>query len=240
MTLPTQQFLQKKVDQINGLLNHNWTSEEIKARMAKRIEMKKRFDPSEREYIAQRVDEAVANGNHELATKLQNELDRLGTQRLAFRTSLGRAKPSPSTNSSEQDWLAERNREARRQNTEEVRKAQIREKAKVREMERALERGEAVPEDLSRRLRTKAKFVHDANETPLKPPRTGSTGSSPPGNATATPKPPAAKPQMAAHVARLQEKQYEQNKNKGVPKVHKPLVDDDVIGALDLDIDVEI
>ncbi|KAJ6440523.1 RNA polymerase II transcription elongation factor Rtf1p [Purpureocillium lavendulum] len=237
ITLPTLQPLLDKVDAINVLLKHDWTSEQIKARVAKRNELKRRFDPAERERVARMLDEAVSRGDEGEAERLQNELDQLSKQRLAFKTSLGPSKlTDTSAVSSEQDWLAERNRENRRMNAELVRKAQLKEKAKTREVQRALSRGEAVIDDPSRRLRTKAKFVHDVNETPQKPSQNGSAASTP-ANGT-TPKVSATMPQMATHMAKLQEKKYEEN--KGLPTIHKPLVDDDIIGALDLDIDVEI
>ncbi|KND86669.1 RNA polymerase-associated protein [Tolypocladium ophioglossoides CBS 100239] len=237
ITLPTKQFLLNRIDEINGLIKHNWTSEEIKARLARRNELKKRFDPAERERVAGLLDAAVSRGDERKAEKLQEELDKLSSQRLAFRTSLGPSKSIDAPKaSSEQDRLAERNRENRRMNAELVRKAQLKEKAKSREIEMALKRGEQVPDDPSRRLRTKAKFVHDVNDTPQKLSQNGSAESTP---ANGTPKVGAAKPQqMATHLAKLQEKNYEDS--KGMPTIHKPLMDDDVIGALDLDIDVEI
>lgn len=226
-----------RIDEINGLIKHNWTSEEIKARLARRNELKKRFDPAERERLAASLDAAVSRGDERKAEELQEELDKLSSQRLAFRTSLGPSKSIDAPKaSSEQDRLAERNRENRRMNAELVRKAQLKEKAKSREVEMALRRGEQVPDDPSRRLRTKAKFVHDVNDTPQKLSQNGSAASTP-GNGT--PKVGAAKPQqMATHLAKLQEKNYEDS--KGMPTIHKPLMDDDVIGALDLDIDVDI
>ncbi|KAL2162411.1 hypothetical protein VTH06DRAFT_7324 [Thermothelomyces fergusii] len=45
--------------------------------------------------------------------------------------------------------------------------------------------------------------------------------------------------ELLPHIAKLQEQQRSQAK-PGVPVIHKPLMDDDIIGALDLDIDVEI
>ncbi|PHH65565.1 hypothetical protein CDD81_2000 [Ophiocordyceps australis] len=245
VSLPTKQALIDKIDVINGLIHHKWTGEEIKARLAKRNELKKRFDPAERERIACMRDEAAARGDDERAEELQEQLDKLSNQRLAFRTSLGPPKGLEAPKSSEQDRLAERNRENRRMNVELVRKAQLREKAKVREIEKAIQRGEQVPDDLSRRLRTRAKFVYDVNE--MAQHVKGGKGGPTPETSTApstpakesTPKPGSgAKPQMAAHMARLQEKQYEEN--KGLPRIHKPLMDDDIIGSLDLDIDVEI
>lgn len=231
--LPTKQSLLDKIDDINGLIGHKWTREEIKAQVARRNELKRRFDPAERERVARLLDEAVARGDEQKAEELQEELDKLGSQRLAFRTTLGPAKRAEGT-SSEQDRLAERNRENRRMNAELVRKAQLK-KAKSREIEMAMRRGEQVPDDPSRRLRTKAKFVYDVNEPAHKAAGRGSGASTP---TNGTPKASAAKPAMAAHLVKLQEKKYEDS--KGVPTIHKPLVDDDVIGTLDLEIDVEI
>lgn len=234
--LPTKAFLTAKIDDINNLIAHKWTSEEIKARVAKRNEFNRRFDPSERERFAKLLDDAAARGDEAKAQELQSQLEDLGSQRLAFRTTFRPSKDASAPKATtEQDRLAERNRENRRKNAELVRKAQLKEKARSREIEMALKRGEQVAEDPSRRLRTKAKFVHDVNDTPQKLSANGSEVSTP---ANGTPKVSAAKPEMLSHLARLQEKNY--SESNGVPTIHKPLMDDDVIGALDLDIDVEI
>ena len=186
--------------------------------------------------MARILEEARERGDDAKVEELQEELDKLGTQRLAFRTSLGPSKLSETPKGqSEQDRLAERNRENRRLNAEAVRKAQLKEKAKSREIEMAIKRGEAYQGDMSRRLRTKAKFVYDVNESVDKKPAANGSGASTPG--TSTPK-PAAKSQLSSHLAKLQEEKYQEK--KGIPTIHKPLMDDDVIGSLDLDIDVEI
>jgi RNA polymerase-associated protein RTF1 len=227
--------LTDKVDDINRLINHSWTAEEIKTRLARINDLKRRFDPAERERIAKLLDEARQRGDDDRAEELQEELDNLGSQRLAFRTSLGSSKHSEAPKvQSEQDRLAERNRENRRLNAEAVRKAQLKEKAKSKEIEAALKRGETYQGDMSRRLRTKAKFVHDANDKVEQKSTANGSGTSTPGNST--PK-PAAKSQLLPHLVKLQE---EKHKEKGIPTIHKPLMDDDVIGSLDLDIDVEI
>ena len=138
----------------------------------------------------------------------------------------------------EQDRLAERNRENRRMNVEAVRKAQLKEKGRIRHIEKAIKRGEQVEDDPSRRLRTKAKFVHDIKAS------TDGTGGSANGSGASTPANGAAKTstptkqQLLPHLARLQEEKH--SDQKGMPTIHKPLMDDDIIGALELDIDVEI
>lgn len=234
MTLPTKAYLTDKVDDINRLINHSWTSEEIKTRLARISDLKRRFDPAERERIAKLLDEARQRGDDDRAEELQEELDNLGSQRLAFRTSLGSKHSEEPKAQSEQDRLAERNRENRRLNAEAVRKAQLKEKAKSKEIEAALKRGETYQGDMSRRLRTKAKFVHDANEKVEQKSAANGNGAGTPGNSTSK---SAAKSQLLPHMMKLQE---EKLKEKGIPTIHKPLMDDDVIGSLDLDIDVEI
>ncbi|KAJ3475306.1 hypothetical protein NLG97_g9506 [Lecanicillium saksenae] len=238
---PLKSALNSKIDQINNLINHNWTNEEIKARLARRNELRKRFDPAERERVARLLDEATQAGHEERMQELQEELDKLGTQRLAFKTSLGPTKSYESPKiSSEQDRLAARNKENRRMNLESVRKAQLREKAKAREIEMSLSRGEMVQEEPSRRLRTKAKFVYDVNESPADASKPGSGVSTPAtGTANGTPTVSATKPGgLLPHLAKLQDKS--QADSKGLPTIHKPLMDDDVIGSLDLDIDIDI
>jgi RNA polymerase-associated protein RTF1 len=232
VTLPTKAFLVDKIEDINGLINHKWTNEEIKARVAKRNEFRKRFDPSERQRIANLVEEAIQQGDDPKVEELQEELDKLGRERLAFKTSLGAPKnPDGNKASSEQDRLAERNRENRRLNQEAVRKAQLKERAKSRDIEMALRRGEVISEDYSRRLRTKAKFVHDINEKVGEKPEAPKDGAA---NGIKSP----SSSQILPHLTKLQEKHY--SETKGLPTIHKPIMDDDVIGALDLEIDVEI
>ncbi|KAH8699814.1 hypothetical protein BGZ61DRAFT_493774 [Ilyonectria robusta] len=236
VTLPTKNFLSDKIDDINSLITHKWTNEEIKARLKRKNDLRRRFDPAERERVARLQEEARERGDDHKVEELQEELDKLGTQRLAFKTSLGASKnPDAPKGKSEQDRLAERNRENRRLNGEAVRKAQLKEKAKSREIEMALKRGEAYEGDMSRRLRTKAKFVYDVNDK-VKDKAADGTGTSTPANGT--PKATPSKSQLLPHLAKLQEEKYLEK--KGIPTIHKPLMDDDVIGSLDLDIDIEI
>lgn len=240
---PLKSVLTSKVDQINNLLTHNWTNEEIKARLARRNELRKRFDPAERERVARLLEEATVAGHEDRTQELQEELDKLGNQRLAFKTSLGPAKSSSYESpaiSSEQDRLAARNKENRRMNQEAVRKAQLRDQAKAREIEMSLSRGQMVEEEPSRRLRTKAKFVHDVNESPA-----GADGDTPasgvlaPAVTASSGTPTAIKGSgLLPHLAKLQDRS--QADSKGLPIIHKPLMDDDVIGSLDLDIDIDI
>jgi RNA polymerase-associated protein RTF1 len=226
-----------KIDDINSLISHKWTSEEIKARLNKTNELRRRFDPSERERVSRLLEEARQRGDEQKIEELTEELDKIGNQRLAFKTSLGPSKLSDAARGqSEQDRLAERNKENRRLNAEAVRKAQLKEKAKAMEIEMALKRGEAYEGDMSRRLRTKAKFVHNVSDSAADKASANGSGASTPANGATKGTP--TKAGILPHLAKLQEEKY--SEKKGIPTIHTPLMDDDVIGALDLDIDIEI
>lgn len=121
-----------------------------------------------------------------------------------------------------------------------MRQAQLKERARNREIEAKIERGEAVEEDHSRRLKTKARFLHDVNEHTDSRSAKASGASTPATTGSGTPVLGAQKSlPLLPHLAKLQKQQSSLGKN-GIPTIHKPLMDDDIIGALDLDIDVEI
>ncbi|KAI8212614.1 hypothetical protein K4K52_007564 [Colletotrichum sp. SAR 10_76] len=235
LNMPKKQTLLDKIDDINHLVNYHLTTTEIDERIQRKSALRKKFDPKIRERLAQDIDIARAQGNTRKAEDLQEQLDDLKTNVLAFKTSLSDSQSKPSA-TSQQDRLANINRQRRLQNAENVRKAQLKEKAEARKLEAALERGEDIKNDLSRRLRTKAKFIHDVKDGVKKPSSTNGSNASTPANGT---------PQLGAqksgsllpHLAKLQAANQEK---KGIPTIHKPLMDDDIIGALDLDIDVEI
>ncbi|KAF9882194.1 plus-3 domain-containing protein [Colletotrichum karsti] len=234
LTMPKKQILLDKIDEINALVNYHPTTTEIDERIQRKAALRKKFDPKIRERLAQDIESARIQGNTRKAEELQEQLDDLKTNVLAFKTSLSDSSSKPNA-TSQQDRLADINRQRRLQNAENVRKAQLKEKAEARKLEAAMERGEDIKNDLSRRLRTKAKFIHDVNDGIKKPSSTNGSNASTPANGT---------PQLGAqssgsmlpHLAKL----HAANQKKGIPTIHKPLMDDDIIGALDLDIDVEI
>lgn len=154
--------------------------------------------------------------------------------RLAFRTSL--TKKDGKKELTQQEKLALKNMENRRRNAEEVRKAQLRERAKARQIERKIERGEAVQEDMSRRLITRPKFVHDSSEKAT--PSPSKAGTPAPG----TPSKGETKNSngVLPHIAKLQEQHRQQQKKNGLPVISAPLMDDEIIGAMDLGIDIEL
>lgn len=183
------------------------------------------------------IEAAKRGGDDMEVSKLQDQLDSLETPRLAFRTSLAPAvTKSTSSTPSQQDRLAALNAENRRRNAEAVRKAQLKEKAKAREIEARIARGEDVQEDISRRLRTQPKFKQDIND-----PSGARFIKKPVRSSTPSPKQSAKKAPLLPHIQKVQMQNHQALKDrKGLPQIHKPIVDDDIIAALDLDIEVDI
>ncbi|KAI1258644.1 hypothetical protein F5Y18DRAFT_339669 [Xylariaceae sp. FL1019] len=235
---PKRPQVDAKIDDINALRNRTWTEREVNEKLARMSEMKKKYDSSERNRLLNKLEEARDRGDDARAAELQSQLDKMEVPKLAFKTSLMPNKKPGSSAPSQQDRLAQVNAQRRRDNVEAVRKAQLMERARVRNIEARLARGEEVEEDTSRRLKTKPKFMQDVNEEKNKS-SNGSGASTP---ASSTPKVgPTSKTQPLPHLQKLQLQNHENGKDKkGVPQIHRPLVADDIIASLDLGIDVEI
>lgn len=164
--------------------------------------------------------------------------------RLAFSTTLKKASPVKPSGPTQQDRLAEKNRLNRQLNAKQVREAQIAERRKAREVLTDKGGDDTDGGDpSSRRAGARKKFAAGARDggggggnNALN--STAGSGASTPANGT--PKLGAQNP-VPPHVAKLREQQEAAANGKGgVPKIHRALTDDDIIGSLDLDIDVEI
>ncbi|KAK6846054.1 hypothetical protein PG987_001242 [Apiospora arundinis] len=235
---PKRPAMSAKIDDINKLLSRSWTDAELDEKLQRERALREKFNPADRNRIANLLEKAKEQGEMDKVTELQEQLDSIETPRLAFKTSLTTNKKAASANS-QQDRLAQINAENRKRNAEAVRNAQLREKAKARDIENRIARGEEVKEDTSRRLRTQPKFLLDHNEVEERV-KTGTTsGASTPANGTPKPNAAGNRP-LPPHIAKLQQNQSQNGTENGMPQIHRPLVDDDIIGSLDLDIDVDI
>lgn len=216
MPFPKKAQVDAKIDDINALRNRTWTEKEVSDKLARMQNLKKKYDSSERNRLLNKLEAAKEQGDEARIAELQGQLDKLEVPKLAFRTSLVPNKKSASPSApSQQDRLAQLNIQRRRDNAEAVRKAQILERAKVRKVE---ERN-ATPAD--------------GSETPT--PADGSP-------ANGTPKHNSSgKAPLLPHLQKLQMQHHQAGKDKkGIPQIHRPLVDDDIIASLDLELDVEI
>ncbi|KAI0472929.1 plus-3-domain-containing protein [Xylariaceae sp. FL0804] len=235
---PRRPRLVAKIDDINALVHHTWTDAEINDKVERMRDLRLKFSSSERNELLEKLDQAKRRQDSARVAELQDRLDRLETPRLAFRTSLAQPKSSTSSGPTQQERLAQLNIENRRRNAEAVRKAQMKERAKVRDIEARIARGEEVEDDHSRRLKTKPKFMKDVNET-FERKSTPTSGASTPANGT--PRMGASKAPLLPHLQKLQLLNHQTGRDKkGMPQIHKPINDDDIIASLDLEIDVEI
>lgn len=239
MPIPRKPELVKKTADINNLLNREWKEDEVQEKIKQQNKLMDKFNGVERARVEQQLAQAQAHENEALVNELQDKLDRLPMPRLAFQTSLKKNSPIK-TGPTQQDRLAEKNALNRQLNAKNVREAQLAERRRAREIQEAIERGEDVQEDLSRRVKTKVKFMHrDDDNDPSS--RAGSGANTPAGNGTPKMKPRDKDKDEPDHIKKLKEaKVAEASAKGGVPMIHKVLTDDDIIGALDLDIDVTI
>ncbi|KAL2261097.1 hypothetical protein VTK26DRAFT_4714 [Humicola hyalothermophila] len=225
LPVPTKPELIDKIDDINALVKRTWTEQELSEKLKRQNDLHAKYSGVERAHLTKQLEMALARGDHETAGRLQEKLDNLEVPRLAFRTSLNppdRKKPQ-NKGMSQQEKLALLNAENRRRNAEAVRKAQLKERARAREIE-------MTPKG------TPTREGNSGISTPRAAANGTGTGVNTPSN---DPSQKAADGNLLAHIAKLQEQQRSQAK-AGLPVIHKPLMDDDIIGALDLEIDVEI
>lgn len=232
LALPKTQHLLNKIDDINKFVSRSLTNDEIGEKVERKRNLRYKFDPERRERLLRELEEAKMAGKTARAADIQDELDDMQSNRLAFRTTLSPQKGS-SVSTAQQDRLADINRERRRQNAANVGKAQLKEKAEARRRELAMERGETTEIDMSRRIRTKTKFVHDAKKQEQEMASTLSQ------NGTPKLGPQKKESEVLPHIARAMENARKAEK-KGMATIHRPICDDDIIGNIELDIDIDI
>lgn len=224
---PTKPKLLQKCADINGLVNRRWTEEELQEKLKKSGVLLERWNETERDRITDAIKEQKTLGNTEAEEKLRAELAALdATPKLAYGTTM-RTAPKKRVHS-QQDRLAELNRANRRKNIEEVRQAQINERRAARQIEAAIARGEAVDEDHSRRVKTRATFKHDHTGN-----KDSATATPVSGNSTSN------TPQLAAKNDALPVPNFSklQTTSKGgIPGFRRPLMDDDIIASIDFGI----
>lgn len=233
--MPSKSKLSAKIADINNLVNRSWTDLELQEKLSKSGAITNKFIPIERNRIGNLLKEAISRGDTVREEALRQELADLDGPKLAYSTSMNPSQKNGSPQvPNQQDRLAKINIENRRKNAEDIRRAQIAERRLVRNTEAALARGEDVKEDTSRRVKTKAKFKHDvADSFEAKKAAGEASGASTP--VIGTPTSSAKKSTVLPHIAKLQAA----NKG-GIPTFRRPMMDDDIIGAMDLDIDIEL
>lgn len=218
MRLPSRKFLTTKLDAIHSLLNQNFTEETLQIKFAKQRAMEQKYDPvhiakQKRRDVTKRRHEAELAGDAEEVLRCDAELEALDNTGSSVN---GSGKPKlPSAKPLHQDHMAKLNQNNRTRNAQEVRQALILERKKLLKEREAAERKKAA----AARLSEKDLF----GETP-----DGSRAGTPANGASTPKKSRAGTPQVTAV-------------RKGpIGALKQKNLDDDVIGSLDLGIDVEI
>lgn len=224
-----------KCEDINALVNRSWTEEELQTKLKRSGALAFRTLPLERTRINNGIAEAEKAGDEERVAKLRLELEQLEGPKLAHGTSMQHIpmKPVAAANKSQQERLAEVNKENRRKNAQQIRQAQVNERRAAKMTEAALARGEVVTEDHSRRVKTRAKFKHDVADEGRGKKDSDVSGVNTP--TVGTPSLQAKKVSTLPHLVKLQN-----GDKRGFPTIHRPVLDDDIIGAIDLGIDIDI
>ena len=239
--VPTQSFLNSKIDDINNVINYKFTEAELQHKLERAGIHQKRAIRIQSTALQNQRRIAEEHGDEAAVAKCDVELASLSGPKLKYGTFLEDPKPlAPIAppKQSEQDRLADLNRINRQKNRDEVRKAQLAERKQARLAREAAMRGEAV-EDPMARLKTRIQTHFDVNA-----PKTGSRLHSQNGSQNvsraATPSglgTPKLGPKKLAGTGSPQQKPRLQN---GLPILGASHREEDIIGNMDLNIEIEI
>jgi len=237
--MPTKSVLAAKVADINRLLNHQFTKEELNEKLRKQGAFDSKTLFFKRIELERQLKKAIAAGDEDEIAKIEAQIAEISAPKLAFGTTLHKPRQEEQT---PEQRLAEINLRNQKLNAENVRRAQIEERKASRRAAAAVARGEAVADPFAR-VKTRAKTHYDVNEQNLLVPKKddlfdGSdrsrTGT--PANGSDTPA-KADTPKRSVTPSNTQKKPATKG---GVAVIRHRNMDDENIAALDLDIDVEI
>ncbi|KAJ5566182.1 hypothetical protein N7535_007820 [Penicillium sp. DV-2018c] len=226
--MATRSKVESKVMDINRLINHTFTREELNEKLRRQGAFDAKKNVLNRLELERNLQYAKANGDAEEIEKIEKELHNLLHPNLSWGTSLAK-KESDKAALSEAERVHLINLRNRKLNIENGRRAQLLERKAAKKAAEAVARGEAAPNPFMR-VRTVAKTHHDVNGTPK--PAGADTASqdtpqdTPKSNGSST------KPANPAGVT--------PKKPKNGFMISYRNTDDENIAALDLDIDIEI
>jgi RNA polymerase-associated protein RTF1 len=213
--MPTRGTINRKLEEINKLINHRFTDADITNKMNKRralLDMINKND--EKAAIQERMAEAIRAHDDEKVAALEDELAAIVPMKLALNTSLSRSDATYVN--PEQEKLAEINRRNARLNAENVRKAQLAE-MKVRKKKHLAPGVDELFEGGSDISRTGTPVNGQRNGTP-KPAGTPHAGT--PRSSTPNPLRPTAK--------------------GGLPLLRRAMGEEEIMRNMDLGIDIDI
>ncbi|KAJ5459807.1 uncharacterized protein N7458_001359 [Penicillium daleae] len=228
--MATQSKLASKVADINRLINHVFTPEEMTRKLRRQGVLDEDTNILRRADLERDIKLARASGDEEKAETLQKELNDIVNPKLSWGTSLIKTQAGSEKKLSEAERVHQINLRNQKLNYENVRRAQLEERKAARKSAAAVARGEAAPDPFMR-VRTVAKTHHDLSDKPK-------DASPTEGTPTDTPK---ESPKVATDgPARAVTSGVTPKKPKSGFMISYRNTDDENIAALDLDIDIEI
>lgn len=228
--MATKTMLNEKVADINRLINHQFTDEELNEKLRKQGALNNKANAVKRAENEKKIEQAMAAGDDAEVERLQAEAASLLPPKLAFTNN----NPKPQVKKqSEHERLAELNLRNQKLNYENVRRAQLEERKASRKAAAAVARGEATANPFLR-VRTHARTHYDVNNNGTAAPGDASRDATPGTGSDAASK--SNTPSKPATPASSQKKPAP----GGIAKIRHRNMDDENIAALDLDIDIEI
>ncbi|KAL1998897.1 hypothetical protein VTN02DRAFT_5410 [Thermoascus thermophilus] len=246
--MATKSVLAAKVADINRLLNHQFTKEELNEKLRKQGAFDSKTLIFKRIELEKQLQRAVASGDADEIAKIEAQMAEIRAPKLAFGTSLHKPR---SEALDQQQRLAEINLRNQKLNAENVRRAQIEERKANRRIAAAVARGEAVADPFAR-VKTRARTHYDVSggNNPLAPRKDdlfeGSDRSQSGTPATASGTGTGTGTDAAAPAETRQRSGTPSNPPKkpatkgGVAVIRHRTMDDENIAALDLDIEIDI
>lgn len=220
--------LASKVADINRLINHRFTAEELSEKLRRQNALDPKRGLIERMDLEKQVKLAEASGDTAEAQKLQEKLDHMINPKLSWGTSL--YKPAAAEKPVDVDKVYNINIRNQKLNYENVRKAQLEERKAARKAAEAVARGEATADPFMR-VRTVAKTHHDVTNKTQQ--------ASKPVTANPSDTPSSVTKSSPARVAAPGSGQTPK-KSKGGFMITYRNNDDENIAALDLDLDIDV
>ncbi|RMJ22290.1 hypothetical protein PHISP_06844 [Aspergillus sp. HF37] len=216
--MATKTMLAKKVADINRLLNHQFTNEELNEKLRKQGSLDNKMSVFKRIDTERKLQLARSAGDDEEVEKLEAEMKEFTTPKLAFGTVLSKPRSEKPT---EQERLADLNLRNQKLNYENVRRAQLEERKASRKAAAAVARGET-PTDPLKRVKANGDGASGANDASRS--ATPMTGTDSPGRSNTPKSTTSSNPPKKGGIGTIR---YRNN-------------DDENIAALDLDLDIEI
>lgn len=246
LPIPKKSFLIAKIDEINALIHHRFTAEEIEERLQRSGVLQNRYASLERVAIAKRRKAAIERGDEAAIAKCDSELAALEGPKLAFGTSLRKPRGAVSYDAGQQERLAALNRANRKANTQDVRKAQQAERKAEALARRAMERGEIAQNPFAR-VKIRAKTHHNVAPNPSGPASAAGTddlfgGNSQDKSGSGTPLSvrESKSPMPSSTPARAFTPVSVGEKISGLPRLGQRNMDDDVFASMDFGIEIDI